>query len=275
MSSSDLTVVVMTRDRIDLLEKALSSVFDRQSKPPSVIVSDNSTREYSELNKFQQRYGFSYIRQSRILTATEHHNVCLQLPATRWVWLLHDDDELRSGAVRGTEKFLNETHDAGLVVGGVNDITYDGAVTRHWVPSVKETLRGDEGLLALGDEWKPRAPCQIFQKQASLESGGQDSAGYPSDVAFACKLAHDYGVRFYPDVIGLSRMGVHQTSYVKTEKHTQRWVFFHCKQAELIRSLGADTQVVNRLADFLIWKTLRTICPSWPTWNINQCLTMA
>ncbi len=50
-------------------------------------------------------------------------------------------------------------------------------------------------------------------------------------------------------------METHQTSYVKTEKQTQRWVFFHCKQVELIRSLGADTQVVNRLADFLIWKT--------------------
>jgi hypothetical protein len=41
-------------------------------------------------------------------------------------------------------------------------------------------------------------------------------------VAFACKLAHDYGVRFYPEVIGLSRMGTHQTSHVKTEKETRR-----------------------------------------------------
>ena len=213
MSSNGLTVVVMTRDRIDLLEKALSSVFDHQSKPPPVIVSDNSTREYSELNKFQQRYGFSYIRQSGALTATEHHNIGLQLPATRWVWLLLDDDELRSGAVRGVEKFLKETHDVGIVVGGVEDITYNGEVTRHWVPGAKETLRGDEGLLALGDEWKARAPCQIFRKHESLESGGfQDIAGYPSDVAFACKLAHDFGVRFYPDVIGLSRMGTYQTS---------------------------------------------------------------
>lgn len=87
------------------------------------------------------------------------------------------------------------------------------------VPGAKETLRGDEGLMELGYEWSARAPCQIFRKQESLESGGfQDSAGYPSDVAFACKLAHDYGVRFYPDVIGLSRMGTHQTSHVKTEK---------------------------------------------------------
>lgn len=255
MSSSDLTVVVMTRDRIDLLEKALSSVFDRQSKPPPVIVSDNSTSEYSELKYFQQRYGFAYIRQSGALTATEHHNVCLQLPATRWVWLLHDDDELRSGVVSGIEKFLEETHDAGIVVGGVQDITHDGEVTRHWVPGAKETLRGNKGLMELSDEWPARAPCQIFRKQESLVSGGfQDIAGYPSDIVFACKLAHDYGVRYYPEVIGLSRTGPHQMSYGKTEKHAQRWVFFQCKQVELIRALGADTHVVNRLADFLIWK---------------------
>ncbi len=221
------------------------------------MVSDNSTREYSELKKFQQRYGFSYIRQSGALTATEHHNVCLQLPATRWVWLLHDDDELRSGAVRGVEQFLHDTHDAGIVVGGVEDITYDGEMTRRWVPGAKETLRGNEGVMELSYEWPARAPCQIFLKQESLESGGfQDIAGFPSDIVFACKLAHDYGVRFYPDIIGLSRMGIHQMSNGKTEKHAQRWVFFQCKQVELIRSLGADIHVVNRLADCLIWKSI-------------------
>ena len=67
------------------------------------------------------------------------------------------------------------------------------------VPGAKETLRGDEGLMELGYEWSACAPCQIFRKQESLESGGfQDSAGYPSDVAFACKLAHDYGVMILP-----------------------------------------------------------------------------
>jgi hypothetical protein len=164
MSSSDLTVVVMTRDRIDLLEKALSSVFDRQSKPPSVIVSDNSTREYSELNQFQQRWGFSYIRQSGALTATEHHNVCLQLPATRWVWLLHDDDELRSGAVRGVEQFLHDTHDVGIVVGGVEDITHDGEVTRHWVPGANEILRGDRGASGARRRMEASGPLPDFSE---------------------------------------------------------------------------------------------------------------
>jgi hypothetical protein len=76
--------------------------------------------------------------------------------------LLHDDDELRNGAVRGVAKFLKETNDVGIVVGGVDDITSDGEVTGHWVPGAKETLRGDEGLLALGDEWKGRDPARLF-----------------------------------------------------------------------------------------------------------------
>lgn len=256
MSSSVLTIVVMTRDRVDLLKKALLSVFEHQPKLPPVIVSDNSTCEHPELKEFQQRYGFSYIRQSGKLTATEHHNACLQLPMTRWVWLLHDDDELRGGVVEGVEDFLKESKDVGIVVGGVDDITYDGEVTRHWVPDAKGSLRGDEGLMELGYNWNARAPCQIFRKHEGIEIGGfQDIAGYPSDVVFACRLAHDYGVRFYPNVIGLSRMGSHQTSHVKTDKATQRWVFFHCKQVELLRSLNANPQVVNQIADFLIWKT--------------------
>jgi hypothetical protein len=37
MSSSHITIMVMTRDWIDLLEEALQSVFDRQSEPPPVI----------------------------------------------------------------------------------------------------------------------------------------------------------------------------------------------------------------------------------------------
>ena len=84
---SDLTIVVMTRDRVDLLKKALRSVFEHPFKRPPVVVSDNSTREYPEMEDLQQQYGFSSIRQSGRLTVTEHHNACLRLAKTRWVWL--------------------------------------------------------------------------------------------------------------------------------------------------------------------------------------------
>ena len=93
VNSADLTIVVMTRDRVDLLEKALVSVREESLKaPPVVIVSNNSTREHPEIAELQRRYRVSHVRQSGTLTVTEHHNACLRLATTKWVWLLHDDD---------------------------------------------------------------------------------------------------------------------------------------------------------------------------------------
>lgn len=264
MSSSVLTIVVMTRDRVDLLDKALLSVFDPQFKAPPVIVSNNSTREYPEMKELQRKYDFSYIRQSGKLTATEHHNTCLQLATTPWAWLLHDDDELCPGAFAGVEGFLKDCEDVGIVVGGVNDINSEGKVTRHWVPTDNGQLKGDAGLLELGWNWRARAPCQIFRRRESIEIGGfREIAGYPSDLPFACTLAYTHGVKFYPEVIGRWRTGGHQTSHLGSDEQIRRWISFHGMQVELIRSLGGDTQVANRMADSLMWSSFLYLTGGW------------
>lgn len=276
---SDLTIVVMTRDRVDLLKKALRSVFEHPFKRPPVVVSDNSTREYPEMEDLQQQYGFSSIRQSGRLTATEHHNACLRLATTRWVWLLHDDDELCPDTFAGVEGCLKDCDDVGLVVGGVSDINAEGNVTRQWVPSAKGVLKGDAGLLEVGLNWSARAPCQIFQTHASLGIGGfREIAGYPSDLAFACTLAYASGVRFYQNVIGRWRTGDHQTSHLESDAQLRGWVSFHGVQVELIRSLKGDPQVADRMADSLMWSTFlyvtggRKVSPMLMYFLRNQCL---
>ncbi len=248
----------MTRDRVDLLQKALLSVLEQQlTAPPVVIVSNNSTREHPEIADLQRRYRFTHVRQSGTLTVTEHHNACLRLATTTWVWLLHDDDELSPGAISGITAFLNESDEVGIVIGGVNDMTYDGDVIRHWIPTATGVHRGDAALLELGMNWGVRAPAQIFRTQASREIGGfHDMAGYSADVAFACTLAYRYGVKFYPKVIGRFRMGAHQTSHVQTEDQIRRWMSFHGMQVDLIRSLGSSPQVSSRIADDMMWRIM-------------------
>jgi PAS domain-containing protein len=249
-----LTIVVMTRDRIDLLKKALASVFERQSRVPQVIVTDNSIREHAEMEILQRQYGFSYVRQSGRLSPTEHHNVCLTLVTTRWVWLLHDDDELYPNAVARVEACLEDCEDVGIFVGGVEDITHEGEVIRHWLPRARGILKGDAALGQLGLDWGVRAPSQVFSVRESLKIGGfVDAVGYPADVAFACTLAYSYGVRFHQEVIGRSRTGNHQTSFVKDNNQIKNWFLFHGRQVELIRSLNCATQVAERIADYLVW----------------------
>ena len=262
MSPSLLTIVVMTRDRIDLLKKALGSVFECQSRFPPVIVTDNSIHEHSEMEELRRQYGFSYVRQSGKLSSTEHHNVCLTLVTTRWVWLLHDDDELYPNAVAGVEACLENCEDGGIFVGGVEDITHEGEVTRHWLPRTRGILKGDAALGQLGLDWGVRAPSQVFGVRESLKIGGfVDAVGYPSDVAFACTLAYSYGVMFHHELIGRSRMGSHQTSFVKNNKQMKEWLLFHGRQVELIRSLNCGPQVAERIADYLVWKVFLQFAP--------------
>ena len=114
-----LSIVVPTRDRIDLLELALASIYERQTLIPPVIVSDNSTRDDAGMDRLRDRYGFTYVRQTGQVPLTEHHNACLAMPSTPWVWLLHDDDEIVPGAVAEVESVLADCGDVGIVVGGV------------------------------------------------------------------------------------------------------------------------------------------------------------
>ena len=75
VSAELLSVVIPTRDRPELLEACLRSVFDSQAEI-HVIVSDNSTRDHPEIEQLRARYGFTYVRQSGQLKATDHFNTC-------------------------------------------------------------------------------------------------------------------------------------------------------------------------------------------------------
>ena len=148
MISEALTIVIPTRDRPALLELCLRSIFDRQTRLPRVVVSDNSTKEASTIRELKQRYDFDYVRQSGELSAAEHQNLCFTLPRTKWMMLLHDDDELQPDALAQLESVLSTTDNAAVVVGGLDYIDESGNKIDAWMPAGCETLRGDEAVPA-------------------------------------------------------------------------------------------------------------------------------
>src|SRR5262245_5386259 len=117
MSSDLISVVIPARDRPDYLERALLSIFERQAEIPQVVVSDNSTRDFPEMERLRRRYPFSYVRQTGNLTMFEHHSACMKLSATPWAFLLHDDDELYPGAVDTLTPLLADAGGLGAIVG--------------------------------------------------------------------------------------------------------------------------------------------------------------
>jgi glycosyl transferase family 2 len=259
-----LTIVTPTRDRPDLLALCLRSVFEAQRYTPPVIVSDNSTREHAAIAVLRERYRFTYVRQSGLLPIVEHQNACLRMPSSRWVLLLHDDDELGPGSLEGLLDLLAERPAAGIVMAGTQAIDFEGRMTAQWLPAQRTTVRGDEALLALGLDWGLRAPGTIYGVRESQELGGlPDVLGLPADYAHAAALAYRFGIAFLPVPVGRQREGHDRATTFDTPAKALRWLTFTSQQAALVRTLGGAPAVADRLVDYLVWSTFEALAPWW------------
>lgn len=266
VSSELLSIIIPTRDRPAFLEACLRSVYDSQVGI-DVIVSDNSTRDHPGIAELRARYGFDYVRQSGELSATDHFNKCLTLPASKWIWMLHDDDELYPGAVAKVAARLGEVRDAnvGLVVGGLHYIDHAGVTQLEWIPKSRGVSSGEAGLLAAGLDPGALSPGMVFRADACLKWGGfVEIGGHPADYTFLAGIAHDHGVAFLPDVVGRYRHGAHQETDVSSPNAAKAWLDFTIAMTEhTIERTKCSVKAANQLLDYMTWFTFLALMPRW------------
>jgi glycosyltransferase involved in cell wall biosynthesis len=91
---SDITVIILSRDRLAFLKQAVNSALNQSIAPFDIIVSDNSTTcEVSDYYAVANS-AVSFIRQSGNLSPQEHIVVAATSARSRYVTFLHDDDIL-------------------------------------------------------------------------------------------------------------------------------------------------------------------------------------
>ena len=262
--NSAVTIVILTRDRPDFFEKCLKSVFEDQEVAPEVIVSDNSIQDHIAIRKLRSRYPFSYVRQSGQLTMTEHHNLCLGLPSTPWMWLVHDDDELYPGSIRKVQEFVAGCEDVAIVLGGLEYIDPQGRRLTTWMPKSSGTFCGEEGLLRLGLDFGAFSPGTIFKVAASREIGGFiDIDGVCADYPLSVRLAFSYGVAFFRELVGRFRMGHRQSSDYSTPEKAEALLDFVMREGELMRSIGCSHGAAEQIVDYTTWETFLKVAPPW------------
>jgi SAM-dependent methyltransferase/glycosyltransferase involved in cell wall biosynthesis len=263
MISELLTIVIPTRNRPDFLELCLRSVFESQDVVPNVIVSDNSTYDLDAVQSLRKRYGFSYIRQSGKLSMTEHHNACLNMPRTPWAMLLHDDDELYPNALSKLQSFLHECNGAGLVIGGTQDIDAQGVARGGWIPESNGSVKGEDGVLLLGLDFRTAPPGCIWNVEAFREVGGfPDANGASADYTLVLRLTYAYGVKLLPAVIGRYRLGPQQATDYSTPERAEPILDLSIKMAQLTRTIGVSAGAADQLVDYMTWWIFRIIASS-------------
>lgn len=90
----DLTVYVLTRNRLDLLGETLISIMNQTYKKFDLIVSDNSTNSATKtfLETYSCKEPIKYIKRNGKLSGIEHLNLILSEVVTKYLMIFHDDD---------------------------------------------------------------------------------------------------------------------------------------------------------------------------------------
>jgi glycosyltransferase involved in cell wall biosynthesis len=260
MSSPLLTIVIPTRNRLDLFELSLRSVYEAQERIPPVIVSDNSTADQEEMTALRSRYPFTYVRQSGTLSMVDHHNACLELVSTPWALLLHDDDELSPNVLTRLEALLPQSGDAGLILGGTEFIDENGASRGTWIPEATLNIKGESAVLRLGLEFTAYPPSCVWNMAAFRRCGGfPDANGAGADYTLMLQLANQYGVVLFAEILGRYRIGPQQSTGYSSPERAEATLDCSITMAQLTRNIGVPPAVSDQLLDYMIWWIFRIV----------------
>lgn len=105
--SSNLQIILLSRDRPDYLREALRSVLSQSGDNIEVVVSDNSEREDVSLMLATEFSSVTCIRRKPTLDAFEHFRTIISSATADLLVMFHDDDVMMEGYVHTLRSHLD------------------------------------------------------------------------------------------------------------------------------------------------------------------------
>lgn len=184
-----VTVAIPTRNRIQGLVKALSSVIAQTYKNLEIIVSDNNSGGdvKGALSAFADTR-VKYFKHGKDLSMTENWNFCLKQAAGKYFLLLSDDDHLVPGAVAELLEAFRE---------GKPALVYGRAVFRGAGDEFLGLSRSAPALepgekfidASLSGKRHALPSATLFITEAARRLGGYPETGNSTDLALRLALA--------------------------------------------------------------------------------------
>lgn len=133
-----VSVIIPTRNRLQLLKKALQSVYDQTYKNLEVIVVDDQsgdgTRSFLQSEKDAGKLWF--IRNESPAGAGKARNLGIKQASGTIVSFLDDDDEWLPEKIERQVAVFNQYPDVGMVYTGVELVKVDYDITYHSIPAI-------------------------------------------------------------------------------------------------------------------------------------------
>lgn len=201
--SPRVSVIIPTRNRADLLPRAVRSALDQTFRDLEVIVVDDGSQDHTR----KQVYSFGdprvrYIRHAQASGASGARNTGLSAAKGEFCAFLDDDDEWFSYKLARQVAFLDSSGtDTGMVGGwmdSVNDRTGERITTR-WNRAADDPV---ESLLYF-ENVLPFSSSLVRTYAARSVGGFVSELRRSSDKDFALSVGLRFGLTILPGLVGL------------------------------------------------------------------------
>jgi len=145
---NNITILVPTYNRIDLLQKALISCINQSCKDFDLMIMDNHSTDGTQkyLKEFQEMYPkVKIIINSSNIGPTKSVEKALNMIETKWITILCDDDYLEKDFILSSIGILSSTT-KGIVAVGHNVVDENGKVIKTFLYP-RQTLDRNDGII--------------------------------------------------------------------------------------------------------------------------------
>lgn len=218
-NKSDVSIMIPTFRRADLLKEAIESALHQQTRFSFTIsVVDNDSEVDLETDQLMKQYctkyqNIFYYRNKENIGMFGNWNRCIELSQTEWLCMLHDDDMLmenyletlymiarsnKYGVVGSYKKILDQRENGDLHMSETGKSSFVSMLMKLFIWA----RQGKEIPMTLQDGGHCMVhPCvaNLIHKDWALELGGFNEIFFPvADISFWEKMIKYRGVAFVP-----------------------------------------------------------------------------
>jgi glycosyltransferase involved in cell wall biosynthesis len=218
MHIPNLTVVIPTFNRLDMLKKILDSI----PLYINVIISDNgSSVPYEFMSKYPT---FTFYKTNTLLEALENWNNCISLVNTEWFIIPSDDDLYYEESFKIIGHHIKASQNSDLLVFGHKIIDENDEVISTWIPDEARHLKPPFAFSKVKYGVNARFPSIVFKKAIVVANGCFDTSfkitAGDSKLIQQCVL--NGAISFIPEVIAAYRVWPNNSTSLTIS--TQKWL---------------------------------------------------
>jgi glycosyltransferase involved in cell wall biosynthesis len=263
IQNAELTICIPTFKRPEYLEKAIrSSLNQTTSIPYRIIIVDNDPDFTNNaildlIKKFNDKR-LVYYKNKKNLLLFGNLNRSILLAKSRWVALLHDDDELLNNYVDIISKILNKYGDRINAISNSFTVQDDRtevssnkrsiieqilkiifSAIKKAIIQLKQIIRIPlSSNLFLGNVYGAPTCGMIFKREIFLQSGGFNEDYFPaSDWFFLIYFSYKYKFYKYRLPISIYRFAVNTSikkEVIEKYKNTKKQCYFSLKKYSFV-----------------------------------------